>query len=215
MKAKWLFALPVLVLLVGCSPALPSGAPVPADPRIATHPAPAEHDDSAPRSGTLRQSQISVRMTAGDLAIELTPLAPWVLEAAAPDTQARLARIAETHREELARLAGEAALTLFLVSFSGARPGIEFEPHDLHLVSRGLRKRPAAVRGISPGWGSNRIDQQRASLTGIFAYPGSVDLTRALTVSYQGEEDRSWARAISRIEAERERRPTLDPGPAF
>ena len=156
------------------------------------------------RSGSLRQDQISVRMAAGELLIEVTPLAAWVLEAAAPDTRDRLLRIAEAHGPELARRTGAAEPALFLVSFTSRQPGAEFQPDDLHLVSRGLRERPAAIRAITPGWGSHRLEQQ-ATAQAVYAYAGGVDLTREMTVAYQGAEDSSWSSRLAVIGAERAR----------
>ena len=145
-----------------------------------------------------------MRMVAGALRIEVTPLAEWVLEAAAPDTRDRLLRIAEVHRPELVRRSGVAEPTLVLVSFSSRQPDTGFQPDDLHLLSRGLRERPIAIRAITPDWGSNRLSQQ-ASATAVYAYGDGLDLSRELTVSYQGAEDSSWSDRVTAIEAERAR----------
>lgn len=190
-----------LVGLPGCAPAAQSVEPVAA----AVSPY-READTEATGSGTLRQEQISVRMTVGDLRIELTPLAAWVLEAAAPDTRDRLSQIAEAHGPGLAGRSGDGAPVLFLVTFSSMRPGAAFQPDDLHLVSRGLRERPAAIQAITPNWGSQRLDQQQSAVA-VYAYPGSVDLSRDLTVWYQDREDSSWSSIVARIEAERGRIP--------
>ena len=156
------------------------------------------------RSGSLTQEQISVRLTAGALRIEVTPLLAWVLEAAAPDTRDRLQRIPEAHEVELARRAGVPDPVLFLVSLSSGTQGIPFQPDDLHLVSRGLRKRPLAILPITPGWGSGRLSV-RTSEIAVYAYGSDLDLKRELTVVYQGVEDSSWARRVVAIEAERAR----------
>lgn len=193
--------LAVLVGLEGCAPAARPGAPAPA----AASPY-QDAETSSTASGTLRQEQISVRMTVGNLRIEITPLAEWVLEAAAPDTRDRLARIGESHATALARRSGEATPVLFLVTFSSMRPGAEFHPDDLHLVSRGLRERPAAIQSITPSWGSRRLEQQQSAVA-VYAYPESVDLSRDVTVWYQDREDSSWSTVIARIEAERGRIP--------
>lgn len=191
-----LSAIPALA----CAPALPpagvSGSAAPL--RTAS--------EAAMPSGSLRQDQISVRMVAGALRIEVTPLEPWVLEAAAPDTRARLTRIGEAHREALARQGGERGLTLFLVSFSSAEPGTGFQPDDLELVSRGLRERPLAIRAITPSWGSQRLNQQ-STASAVYAFGGSVDLSRDLTVVYREVEDSSWGSKVAVIEAERGRIP--------
>ena len=190
----------------GCAPASVTGSV--AGGGVAPEPRPAAA--AAPSlAGSLRQDQISVTMTARALRIEVTPLAPWVLEAAAPDTRSRLARIAEAHGPALARRGGGADATLFLVSFSSAQGDAEFQPDDLHMVSRGLRERPLSIRAITPGWGSRRIPQ-RATETAVYVYGGDLDLTRDLTVEYQGVEDSSWAGKVTLIEAERGRIPRQD-----
>ena len=186
----------VVAAWAGCAPAPAPGTvggPV-AEPRRV------EGVDPA-RSGTLTQEQISVRLRAGALRIEVTPLAPWILDAAAPDTHERLLRIAEAHETEMARRAGVPEPVLFLVSLSSRQQGTEFRPDDLHMVSRGLRERPLAILAITPGWGSGRLSVQ-ASEMAVYAFPDGMDLKRELTVAYQGVEDSSWARRVVAIEAE-------------
>ncbi|MYA11181.1 MAG: hypothetical protein F4087_09135 [Gemmatimonadetes bacterium] len=187
------------VAWAGCAP--PPAPPEAARPVTGERPAGAVEPE---RSGSLRQDQISVRLAAGVLLIEVTPLAAWVLEAAAPDTRDRLRRIADTHGAVAARRSGALDPSLFLVSFTSRQPGAEFQPDDLHLVSRGLRERPAAIRAITPGWGSHRLEQQ-ATAQAVYAYPGGVDLTRELTVVYQDTEVSSWSSRLAVIEAERAR----------
>ncbi len=184
-----------------CAPVPPSGGTAgPAQ-------APRRGADSEPGvSGSLRQDQISVRIRAGDVRVELTPLAGWVLEAAAPDTRERLVRIAQTHAPGLARRAGEADAVLFLVTFSSLRADAEFQPDGIHLVSRGLRERPLAIEAITPSWGSHRLAQQESAVA-VYAYPASVDLSQDLVVSYRGEENSSWSSIVNAVEAERGRIP--------
>lgn len=200
---SWIGRLLALAAVVaapnGCAPAAAPGTvggPV-VEPRRVAGVDPA-------RSGSLTQEQISVRLNAGALRIEVTPLAAWVLEAAAPDARDRLVRIAEAHEPEMARRAGIGQPVLFLVSLSSRVQGTPFQPEDLHLVSRGLRERPLAIRAITPGWGSGRLSQQ-ASETAVYAYGDRLDLTRELTVAYRGAEDSSWSRKVLAIEAERAR----------
>ncbi len=196
-RIGWRWALGAAVAgWAGCAPAAAPGAvggPV-------TEPRRAEGVDPA-RSGSLTQGQISVRLTVRALQIEVTPLASWVLEAAAPDTRDRLQRIAEAHEVEVARLSGVSDPVLFLVSLSSRSQGTPFRPDDLHMVSRGLRERPLAIRPITPGWGSGRLSVQ-ASEIAVYAYGSDLDLTRELTVAYLGVEDSSWSRKLMAIEVE-------------
>ena len=189
--------------IVACAPAPPLEAP---SAGLASPPGlrSATGEAGAARSGSLRQDQISVRMTAGDLLIEVTPLAPWVLEAAAPDTRRRLERIAAARRRALGEQTEEERAVFFLVAFSTDRSAATFEPGDLHLISRGLRERPVSVEPITPNWGSRQLPQRGAALA-VYAYRGAVDLSRELVVAYQGTEDASWARILATIEAERAR----------
>lgn len=183
----------------GCAPA--------AVPEAEAVPAPESRRVGAvgrEQPGSLRQREISVRLASGALQIEVTPLAGWVLEAAAPDTRDRLRRIAEAYGPELAGRTGAEEPALFLVSLSSRRHGTVFAPDDLHMVSRGLRERPLAIRAITPGWGSRRLSQQ-ATEAAVYAYGGGLDLTRELTVVYQEVEDSSWRAKVAAIEAERAR----------
>ncbi len=150
--------------------------------------------------GSLRQEQISLRLMAEGVRVEVTPLAGWVLEAAAPDARQRLERIAEAYRPEGA---AEGAV-LFLVTFSSVEGDRAFHPDELLIVSRGLRERPAAIRAITPGWGTRLLAQQESAMA-VYAFGESVDLARDLVVSYRGEEDGSWTEVLRRVEAERAR----------
>ena len=201
--------------LGGCAPAPPPGQRPTAVggnasvAGVASEPGKPAASKTLPDSewtGSLRQDQISIRLEASDLRIEVTPLADWVLEAAAPDARRRLGRVAETYGSALARRTGDDGQALFLVSFSSDRPATEFEPFDLHLLSRGLRERPRAVEPVSPGWGSRRLEQ-RSTASAVYAYSGSVDLSRGLTVVYRDAEDSSWTRILAAVEAERARAP--------
>lgn len=183
----------------GCGP--PPAPAQGARPGLAARPAAGA---DAAGSGSLRQDQISVRLTAGALRIEVTPLAGWVLEATAPDTRDRLQGIAELHGPELIRRSGAREPALFLVSFTSREQGAEFRPDDLHMLSRGLRERPVAIRAITPDWGSQRLSQQATAMA-VYAYGDGLDLTRELTVAYQGVEDSSWSTRVTAIEAERVR----------
>ncbi len=201
-----LFLLAVLLGAGACAPAVPvAGTAVQAPTASgAVDESSGPADAESRRSGSLRQDQISIRMTMGDLRVELTPLATWVLEAAAPDTHNRLDRIAQAHAPSLVQRTGEADAVLILVTFSGARPGTEFQPNDLHLISRGIRERPLAIQAITPTWGRHVLGQ-RENAVAVYAYAGSVDLSRDLVVSYQGEENASWSNVVTAVEAERGR----------
>lgn len=192
--------------LAACAPA---AAPGPAGPAPATAP---EHGATEPfstapqpasRAGSLRQDQISVRVAAGPLSIEVTPLDDWTLDAAAPDTKERLARIRDARRNDAVLRSASSSPALFLVSFSTIRDGMQFQPEDLHVIANGLREHPLAILPVTPGWGSHRLRQQ-SNAVALYVYE-AIDLKREFAVAYQQFEDASWATKIPLIEAERAR----------
>lgn len=157
------------------------------------------------RSGTLRQDEFSLHLNATALRIEITFLADWILEAAAPDTQSRLRRLAQSHGEGFRQdLGSPGSWTLALVTVSSSAPDTEFEPQDLQLVVRGLRQRPAGIRPITPEWGTGRVGQQISSMA-VYAFPPDLDLTRDVSVEYGPYSDTSWSMKVPMIEAERRR----------
>ena len=158
------------------------------------------------KSGTLRQEEISVRIRAGVLRIEVTPLVDWVIEATAPDTQRRLASIKERHLQEIDASSQSEDVTLLLVSFSSTEPDSEFQPEDLQVVARGLRERAVVIRPVTQGWGSGRLAQQRTA-SAVYVFAGTLDLSRDMTIEYGDFVDRSWSGIVPRIEAERGRIP--------
>lgn len=190
--------------LAACAPAAAPGGATPATAPEQETPAPfSTAPQPASRAGSLRQDQISVRVAAGPLSIEVTPLDDWALDAAAPDTKARLARIRDARRNDALRRSASSSPALFLVSFSTIRDGMQFQPEDLHVIANGLREHPLAILPVTPGWGSHRLRQQ-SNAVALYVYE-AIDLKREFAVAYQQFEDASWATKIPLIEAERAR----------
>lgn len=148
-----------------------------------------------PGYGTLRQDEVSIALTSGDLQILVTPLAPSVTRVTAPDTERRLSGLAESHT---------GAGTLFLVSFHSEQPDVRFVPEELQLVSRGLRLRPSSVTPITPTWGQRRLRQRETEMA-VYAFQGEVDLESDLTVLYGLVQSTAWSTILPRVQAERAR----------
>ena len=187
-RRAWMAA----AVLAGCVPA--------------AGPAPGPSDVDAlvpPGYGTLRQDEITLTLTSGDLQVKVTPLAEWVLRLAAPDTHRRLSALAATHRASLAEAAGGAP-ALFLVSFFSRAPGTVYRPEDLELVNRGRRVRPTAIRGISPRFDARRLDAEATEMA-VYAFPAEVDLDQDLVAEYGSERSLEWSAILRRLEAERAR----------
>lgn len=154
--------------------------------------------------GTLRQDRVTLSLRRGDLLLKVTPLAEGVIRVTAPDTYQRLRGLREDHRAELRRRTGLDDPPLFLVSFFSYEPDVPFEPEDVHLVNRGLRYRPLALRPVTPGWGTQRLDQEETQMA-VFAYGRGIDLDQELAVEYRGDRGGGWDGILRSIQAERAR----------
>lgn len=151
-----------------------------------------------PGFGTLRQEEVSMALTSGDLQIMVTPLAEEVTRVTAPDTEQRLESMAAAHRS----VGGSGSL--FLVSFYSEQPNVRFLPEEVQLVSRGLRLRPATISPVTPAWGQRRL-QQRGTEMAVYSFLGEVDLDTEVVLMYGLEQTRAWSTILPRIQAERVR----------
>ena len=82
--------------------------------------------------GTLRQEDVSLSLTSGDLRLMVTPLHESVTHVTAPDTQRRLSGLVQAH----APSAGGDGSGLFLVSFFSERPDVRFVPEEVQFDHR-------------------------------------------------------------------------------
>jgi len=184
--------LAALGLTAGCAGALPMAQPgrPPALP-------PAGY-------GTLRQDDISVDLTSGDLRLKVTPLAESVTRLAAPDTYQRLSALAGQVQTEVVRRTGSANPVLFLVSAYSESPDVPVVPEELQLISNGVRVRPAAIVPVTAGWEQRRLRQRQTEMA-IYAFTGDVDLETDLVVVYGLEQSNEWSAILPRLRAERAR----------
>jgi len=151
-----------------------------------------------PGYGTLRQDDVSIALTSGELRLLVTPLDESVTRVTAPDTYRRLSGLAEAHAET------HPSATLFLVSFFSDRPDVRFVPEEVQLVSRGVRVRPSTIVGVTPGWGQRRLRQRETEMA-VYVFDGPVDLESDLVVAYGLEQSIQWSAILLRVRAERAR----------
>lgn len=196
--AAWALA----ALACGCATA--PGAETPG-PALADTPTSAREESLLvpPGHGTLRQDEVSLVLAADGVLLKVTPLEEWVTRLTAPDTWSRLNSLAATHGAEAARRAGEPT-RLFLVSFFSATAGASFRPDDVRLVSRGSRLRALAVRAVTGGWGTERLEAERTE-TAVYAFPATADLEQPLTLEYGTESTSAWTGILRRLDQERAR----------
>jgi hypothetical protein len=151
-----------------------------------------------PGFGTLRQEEVSISLTSGDLRLMVTPLAESVTLVTAPDTYQRLSSLAASYG------ASAGSPNLFLVSFFSEHPDARFVPEEVQLLSRGVRVRPAEIRAITPTWGERRVGQRETEMA-IYSFEGTVDLESEITLAYGLDQTAVWSVIRTRIQAERTR----------
>ena len=188
----------VTILMSGCAgsvgPGLGGGlsAPGTSGPQV-----PSGH-------GTLFQDQFTLALERNGLLVKVTPLDENVIRLAAPDTYTRLHGLSESSRGALEARVGASGVSLFLVSFFSRQPNLTYEPEDLHIVNRGLRYRPLAIRAVTPGWGGQRLGQEESQIA-VYAFDESIDLEIDLAADYQGQQNLGWTTILSTLRAERTR----------
>lgn len=151
--------------------------------------------------GSLRQEEITLSLRSGDLQIKVTPLEEWMIRLAAPDTYRRLSDLASGHRPALERESGLEAPTLFLVSYFSDEPNVPFEPEDLHLLDRGRRFRPVAMRPLSGSFGSRRLAQRETRMA-VYAFGPGVRLDMGLVVEYGDVRNTQWDAILQGLQSE-------------
>jgi hypothetical protein len=184
-----------LLACLGCVPPAATGAGASGGP-----PGPLP----APGSGTLRQDEITIQLTSGDLQIKVTPLSESVIRTAAPDTYRVLSGLAGRFSPEAVRRTGSAEPALFLVSFFSMAPDVAFVPEELQLIAQGSRRRPDVILPVTPTWGERRL-AQRETETAVYAFGSGVDLESDLVVAYGLVESTQWSSILPRVQAERAR----------
>jgi hypothetical protein len=157
-----------------------------------------------PGFGTLRQDEVTVTLSSGQLEVKVTPLAESVIRVTAPDTYRRLSGLASLHFPEAVRQTGISRPILFLVSFFSEEPETAFVPEELQIISRGMRLRAGAILPVTPGWGQRRL-AQRATEMAVYAFAERADLESDLVVAYGLVESGAWNAILPRVQAERAR----------
>jgi len=161
---------------------------------------PAEASAPPTGFGTLRQEDVSIGLTSGDLRILVTPLQRSITHVTAPDTERRLDALATVHAAA-GRADGEG---LFLVTLYSDRPDVAFVPEDVQLVSQGFRLRAIAITPLTRRWGERRVGQREQEMA-VYDFGSGVDLERAVVLVYGLLQAEQWATILPGIQAERAR----------
>jgi hypothetical protein len=150
--------------------------------------------------GTLRQEDISIGLSSGDLRVLVTPLHRSVTHVAAPDTERYLSALTAAY----AAPDREDGAGLFLVTLYSDRADVGFVPEDVQLVAQGFRLRASTIVPLTPTWGERRVSQ-REQQTAVYDFGSGVDLERDVVLVYGLLQAEQWTAILQRVQAERAR----------
>lgn len=195
------WALVGILVALACS-SVPGAAPGPGDGpgTLAAQESPG--DTLIPAGyGTLRQDQVTLQLRRGALQVKATPLREWLIRLLAPDTYDRLSALKRTHGAVLQSQVMVAEPLFVLVQLFTNEQAVPFQPEDVLLVNQGLKYRPLAIQPITPGWGTQRLNQQETQLA-LYAFDPTIDLEVDLALEYKEIAVSGWAQLLPVLQAE-------------
>ncbi len=154
--------------------------------------------------GTLRQDDISIKLSLQGVLVQLLPTNESVIRTLSPDAYRALHELRASYEPQIRAYAAQYGLrddNVWYVSFYGLAPDATFSPLDLTIRSPGRDFTPLHVIPITPGFGQNRLqvrDVQRA----FYLFDDGLPLNQPLTVVMGTVTDDSWQNIERKIEAE-------------
>ena len=203
---------------VACASSSPTPSPAPSStaPRAATG-----ADSAAARQrpvadsipglppsgfGTLRQDDISLRLTSSNLQVRATPLDESIIRLLSPDSYRAMSELKRSKSEAIAAVARRNAvrqLSLWYVSFFAVEQGeTRFSPREFIITNVGRDFRPLDIIPLTPGFGEQRL-RQNGRQDALYVFDGQVDVQQPLTVSYETARNDDWGTMLPQIERER------------
>ena len=179
---------------------------------LAAAPALAQDDSRAldplqPGFGTLKQSDLALRLRSDELEVRLVPLDQRVTRLLARDAYESLESLVRSRRysiDSLAKISGISEPGLALVTFFGGREGARFDPSNLNLGIRNQILRPRGIVPFSPRFTSQQLDV-REQVSAIYLFEELLPVTDAFTFSYQGRVSEDWQNKQRLLDRERGR----------
>ena len=190
------------ITLLGCAWALLAAAPA-----LAQEGGGALDPLPPPSLGSLKQSDLALRLRSDELEVRLVPLDQRVTRLLARDAYESLEGLVRSRRsaiDSLARLSGISAPGLALVTFFGGREGARFDPSNLHLGIRNQLLRPRGIVPFSPRFTSQQLSV-REQVSAIYIFDELLPVTDAFTFSYQGRVSEDWQNKQRLLDRERGR----------
>jgi hypothetical protein len=190
------------IALVGCAWALLAAAP-----GLAQEGGGALDPLPPPSFGSLKQSDLALRLRSDELEVRLVPLDQRVTRLLARDAYESLESLVRSRRssiDSLARLSGISTPGLALVTFFGGREGARFDPSTLSLGIRNQLYRPRGIIPFSPRFTSQQLTV-REQVSAIYIFDELLPVTDAFTFSYEGRVSEDWEDKQRLLDRERGR----------
>lgn len=189
----------LLILTAACAPATSKSAV-------------AQQRDSAyevlpPGLGSLKQDDLTIRLSTEALEIRFLPLDTRVLKLLAPDAYASLTRLIESQQraiDSVARMQGVSRPGLAFVSFYGVQPNANFDADVLNLSVRNRLIRPAGIVPYTPGFTEQRLDVRQLA-SAIYLFDEPIPVLEPFGLQYYQQISNDWERKLSLIDRERQR----------
>ena len=214
----WIMALAASAsILGGCAGAPPSTPPTPAaasssvpSPDTSRSQGRGTRDTTPglvpPGFGTLRQDDVSLRITSSSLQVRANPLDESIIRLLSPDSYRAMSELRRSKSEAIALVArrnGARDVSVWYVSFFAVERGeTRFSPREFIITNVGREFRPLDILPLTPGFGEQRL-RQNGRQDALYVFDGQLDVTQPLTVSYATERNDEWGRILPLIERER------------
>ena len=189
---------------VACGqPPKPAQAPAPASAGVVS-------DTSGraiipPGYGTLRQEDITVKISLSDVEAWLVPLDESVIRVLSPDSYRQLRGLVESQRDRVTRASsvhGLRAPSLWYVRFFGLAPEAQFNPTDVTITASGRDFRPVEIVPLTTGFGAQRL-RAREMQAALYLFDDAVDVSQPVTVSMGPVHSERWGDILRNVERER------------
>ena len=159
-----------------------------------------------PGFGTLKQDDVSLRLTSSSLQVRATPLDESIIRLLSPDSYRAMSELKRSKQEAIAAVARRNAvreLSLWYVSFFAVERGeTRFSPREFLIRNVGRDFRPLEVIPLTPGFGEQRL-QQNGRQDALYVFDGQLDPQQPLTVGYATAQNDDWRNILPQIERER------------
>jgi len=161
-----------------------------------------------PGFGTLKQDDVSLRLTSSSLQVRATPLDESIIRLLSPDSYRAMSELKRSKQEAIAAVARRNAvreLSLWYVSFFAVERGeTRFSPREFLIRNVGRDFRPLEVIPLTPGFGEQRL-RQNGRQDALYVFDGQLDPQQPLTVGYATAQNDDWRNILPQIERERAR----------